>query len=154
VILRGFVLELTKSHDLSQTEIAKRSGLSQPLIHKILTGMGTPQVQSYQKLASAFPRAWNDYLLRHPTHREELSKAFGWVNRAGEIDVGDRRRSLLLLERALGLDRLPPVPQEAQARYQKRLREVMRRARRELQEYRKSLQTKSQARGRTRRRSV
>lgn len=154
MILRGFVLELTKSHDLSQTEIAKRSGLSQPLIHKILTGMGTPQVQSYQKLASAFPRAWNDYLLRHPTHREELSKAFGWVNRAGEIDVGDRRGSLLLLERALGLDRFPRVPPEVQARYQKRLREVMRRARRELQEYRKSLQTKSQARGRTRRRSV
>jgi transcriptional regulator with XRE-family HTH domain len=152
VILRGFVLELTKRHDLSQTEIAKRSGLSQPLIHKILTGMGTPQVQSYQKLASAFPEAWNDYLLRHPALQEDLSKAFGWVNRAGGIDVGARQDDLALLERVLGLDRLPPVPPEAHGHYQKRFREVMRRASRELQEYRKTLQTNSRTRkGRQRR---
>jgi len=108
--------------------------------------MGTPQVQSYQKLASAFPEAWNDYLLRHPTLQEELIKAFGWVNRTGEIDAKERRGNLELLEAVLGLDGLPPVPSEARGRYQKRLREVMRRASRELENYRKNLQAKSRTR--------
>ena len=148
------MLELTKRHELSQTEIAKRSGLSQPLIHKILTGIGTPEVRSYQKLASAFPEAWNDYLLRHPTVREDLNNAFGWVNRAGEIDVVARQGNLELFEKFLDLDRLAPVPAEARGRYQKRLREVMRRASRELQEYRKTLLAKSRTRKRSRRRSA
>ena len=154
MILRGFVLELTKGHDLSQTEIAKQSGLSQPLIHKILTGMGTPQVQSYQKLASAFPKAWDDYLRRHPALQEELRKAFGWVTRVGEIDAGTRKSDVELFERILGLSGLPEVPPEARGRYQKRLREVMHRATRELQAYRKNLLKKSQARVRNRRRNV
>ena len=148
MILRGFVLELTKRYELSQTEIARRSGLSQPLIHKVLSGLGTPQVRSYQKLASAFPEAWNDYLLRHPSLREDLSKAFGWVSRGEEINVVARPDNWELFEKLLGLDRLSQVPPEARDRYQKRLREVMRRASRELQEYRKKLQTKSRTRKR------
>jgi len=151
VILRGFVLELTKRHDLSQTEIAKRSGLSQPLIHKILTGMGRPQLQSYQKLASAFPEAWNDYMLRHPTLQEDLSKAFGWASRT---DVGVVRGNAELFERILGLEGLPPVPSETRDRYQRRLRVVMHRATRELQSFRKSLLAKTQTRDRSRRRNV
>ena len=146
MILRGFVLELTRKHDLSQTEIARRSGLSQPLIHKILTGMGTPQVRSYQKLAAAFPEAWNDYLLRHPALQEELVKEFGWVNRTREVDVGVRQDKLELLEAILGLAGLPPLPPEARGPYDKRLREIMRRASRELRTYRNNLRAKSRTR--------
>jgi hypothetical protein len=108
--------------------------------------MGTPQVQSYQKLAAAFPEAWNDYLLRHPALQEELIKSFGWVNRAREVEVGARQDKLELFEAILGLGGLPPVPPEARGRYQKRLREIMRRASRELQKYRNSLRPKARMR--------
>jgi transcriptional regulator with XRE-family HTH domain len=153
VALRGFVLELTRKQDLSQTEIARRSGLSQPLIHKILSGMGTPQMRTYQKLASAFPDAWSEYLQHHPSLRKELSDAFGWATERGEASVEVRRDVLGLFEASLGLDQLPPVPTEARERYQKRVREVMRRASRDLAQYRKVLLTQfrmRKGRGRSR----
>ena len=141
--LRGFILELTRKQDLSQTEIARRSGLSQPLIHKILSGMGTPQMRTYQKLASAFPDAWTDYLQRHPALQKDLSEAFGWATERGEANVEARRDALGLFEASLGLDQLPPLPSEARERYQKRVREVMQRASRDLAKYRKALLTES-----------
>jgi transcriptional regulator with XRE-family HTH domain len=153
VALRGFVLELTRKQDLSQTEIARRSGLSQPLIHKILSGMGTPQMRTYQKLASAFPDAWSDYLHRHPALQKELGEAFGWATERGELNVAERRDASILFEASLGLDKLPPVPLEARERYQKWVRKVMRRARHDLAKYRKRLLTESrtkEGRGRSR----
>ena len=144
--LRGFILELTRKQDLSQTEIARRSGLSQPLIHKILSGMGTPQMRTYQKLASAFPDAWIDYLQHHPALRKDLSEAFGWATERGEPNLEARRDVLGLFEASLGLDQLPPLPAEARERYQKRVREVMRRASRDLAKYRKALLTESRTR--------
>jgi len=147
VALRGFILELTRKQDLSQTEIARRSGLSQPLIHKILSGMGTPQMRTYQKLASAFPDAWTDYLQRHPALQKDLSEAFGWATERGEANVEARRDVLRLFEASLGLDQLPPLPSEARERYQKRVREVMRRASRDLAKYRKALLTESRTKG-------
>jgi len=150
VALRGFVLELTKREDLSQTKIARRSGLSQPLIHKILSGMGTPQMRTYQKLASAFPDEWNDYLQRHPTLQKELGQTFGWATERGELDIQARRNPLELFEASLGLDQLPRIPMEARERYQKRVRDVMRQASRDLTKYRKALVTTSRAKGRRR----
>ena len=144
--LRGFILELTRKQDLSQTEIARRSALSQPLIHKILSGMGTPQMRTYQKLASAFPDAWTDYLRRHPALQKDLSEAFGWATESGEANVEARRDVLGLFEASLGLDQLPPLPSEVRERYQKRVREVMRRASRDLAKYRKALLTESRTR--------
>jgi transcriptional regulator with XRE-family HTH domain len=154
VALRGFILELTRKHDLSQTEIAKRSGLSQPLIHKILSGMGTPQMRTYQKLASAFPDSWRSYLQRHPTLQKELGEAFGWATERGKLDAEQPLDTLGLFEATLGLDQLPPLPLEVRERYEKRVREVMRRATRDLASYRKVLLTESrtrEVRGRRRR---
>ncbi len=153
VALRGFVLELTRKQDLSQTEIARRSGLSQPLIHKILSGMGTPQMRTYQKLASAFPDAWSDYLQHHPAFQKELSETFGWATERGEASAESRWDVLRLFEASLGLDQLPPLPPEVRERYQERVREVMRRASRDLAKYRKALLTESrtrEGRGKTR----
>jgi transcriptional regulator with XRE-family HTH domain len=143
VALRGFVLELTSKHDLSQTEIAKISGLSQPLIHKILSGMGTPQMRTYQKLASAFPDSWRGYLQRHPTLQKELGEAFGWATERGKPDVEEALNTLGLFESTLGLDQLPQLPPDARKRYERRVREVMRRATRDLATYRKALLTES-----------
>jgi hypothetical protein len=99
------------------------------------------QMRTYQKLASAFPDAWSDYLHRHPALQKELGEAFGWATERGELNVAERRDAPILFEASLGLDQLPPLPLEAQERYQKRLREVMRRASRDLAKYRKALLT-------------
>jgi len=111
-------------------------------------------MRTYQKLASAFPDAWSDYLQRHPSLQKELSEAFGWATERGEASAESRRDVLRLFEASLGLDQLPSLPPEAQERYQKRVREVMRRASRDLAKYRKALLTESrtrEGRGRTRR---
>ena len=148
--LRGFVLELSKREDLSQTEIAKRSGLSQPLIHKILSGMGTPQMRTYQKLASAFPDEWSEYLQRRPTLQKELRQTFGWATVRGELNIQVRRDALELFEASLGLDQLPEIPMEARERYQKRVRNVMQQASRDLTKYRKVLLSTPRPKGRRR----
>ena len=148
--LRGFVLELSKREDLSQTEIAKRSGLSQPLIHKILSGMGTPQMRTYQKLASAFPDEWSDYLQRHPTLQKELGQTFGWAAVHGELNSQVRRDALELFEASLGMDQLPQIPMKARELYQKRVRAIMRQASRELTKYRNALLTTYRPKGRRR----
>jgi len=150
VALRGFVLELSKREDLSQTEIAKRSGLSQPLIHKILSGMGTPQMRTYQKLASAFPDEWSEYLQRHPTLQKELRQTFGWATVRGEPNIQVRRGALELFEASLGLDQLPEIPMEARERYQKRVRDIMQQASRDLTKYRKALLSTPRPKGRRR----
>jgi hypothetical protein len=104
-------------------------------------------MRTYQKLASAFPDAWTDYLQRHPALRKDLSEAFGWATERGEANVEARRDLLGLFEASLGLDQLPPLPSEARERYQKRVREVMRRASRDLAKYRKALLTEPRTRG-------
>ena len=139
MILRGFVLELTKKHGLSQTEIARKSGLSQPLIHKIIVGLGVPQMRTHQKLAAAFPEAWNDYLLRHPILEKELAQAFGWATKRTEAAPSMRQDCLVLFERSLRLEQLPPLPPAAQERYRRYVRKVMRWATRELRKYQKTL---------------
>ncbi len=138
--LRAFVLELHKKQGLSQTEIAKRSELSQGLIYKILAGIGTSQMRTYQKLASSFPDAWSDYLRRHPAFRRELGDAFGWATaptRPGTSRPGDASELFLL---SLGLDQPRELPPEAQERYRQRVREMMDRTVRDLKEYSRTLE--------------
>jgi hypothetical protein len=93
-------------------------------------------------------------LVVYTSYREkELGEAFGWATERGELNVAERRDASILFEASLGLDQLPPVPLEARERYQKRVRRVMRRARRDLAKYRKGLLTESrtkEGRGRSR----
>jgi transcriptional regulator with XRE-family HTH domain len=140
VNLRAFVLELHKKQGLSQTEIARRSELSQGLIYKILAGIGTSQMRTYQKLASSFPDEWSDYLRRHPGFRRELGDAFGWATnstRPGTSRPGDASELFLV---SLGLDQPSELPPEAQERYRQRVREMMDRTVRELKEYSRTLE--------------
>ena len=144
--LRGFVEQLHRKAGLSQTEIARESGLSQGLIYKILTGIGKPQMRTYQKLASAFPEAWAEYLKRHPAFRSELAEAFGWATDPNRIQPGLSRRGdrLLLLHSALAIDQPSQLGPEAQQRYRQRVREVMERVSRELTEYKETLEREFQ----------
>jgi transcriptional regulator with XRE-family HTH domain len=144
VSLRGFVLELHRKQGLSQTKIAIRSGLSQGLIYKILAGIGTPQMRTYQKLASAFPESWNGYLGRHPRFRKELAEAFGWA-------TGPEGDPLELFESLLEIDRARELSPEGLERYRARIREVMRRTARDLEDYRKTLEADTRSGGRKRR---
>jgi transcriptional regulator with XRE-family HTH domain len=140
VSLRGFVLELHRKEGLSQTKIAIRSGLSQGLIYKILAGIGIPQMRTYQKLAAAFPESWNAYLVGHPGFRKELAEAFGWA-RGPDLSVGRQPDNPLeLFESLLGVNRAHDLPPEALERYRRKIREVMRRAARDLGDYRKALE--------------
>ena len=142
--LRAFVLELHRKQGLSQTKIAIRSGLSQGLIYKILAGIGTPQMRTYQKLASAFPESWNGYLGRHPRFRKELAEAFGWA-------TGPERDPLELFESLLVIDRARELSPEGLERYRTRIREVMRRAAHDLEAYRKTLEADTRSGGRKQR---
>ena len=149
--LRGFVLELHRKEGLSQTKIAMRSGLSQGLIYKILAGIGSPQMRTYQKLAAAFPELWNVYLVRHPSFRKELAEAFGWATGPGSATGIERGNPLELFESLLGLERGHELPPEALEAYQAKIRELMRRAARDLTDYRKALEADVRRRGRKRR---
>ena len=96
-------------------------------------------MRTYQKLASAFPDSWRGYLQRHPTLQKELGEAFGWATERGKPEVEEPLDTLRFFEATLGLDQLPPLPPEVRERYEKRVREVMRRANRDLASYRKVL---------------
>ena len=157
MVLRGFVLELTKKHGLSQTEIARRSGLSQPLIHKIISGLGAPQMRTHQKLALAFPEEWNEHLLCHPALDKELIQAFGWATKRSHLQTSEGEDPVALFERSLGLPQFSPLPKAAGERYRKRIRKIMRWATRELHKYQKTLEAefgvgKAPRRARTRNR--
>jgi hypothetical protein len=78
VSLRGFVEELHKRRGLPQLTIAKTAGLSQGTIYKILAGMGQTEVETYRRLAGAFPELWSDYLKRHPAFQRQLTDDFSW----------------------------------------------------------------------------
>ena len=136
--LEGFVEELHRKRSLSQTEIARRAGLSQGAIYKILTGIGRPQLATYQKLSRAFPEAWRDYLRRHPSFRRELADTVGWAL----DEPSDTKRVLSdsvieladSLEPSHSKERLAQLSAQLRKRYHERVTELTRLVRRELAE--------------------
>jgi transcriptional regulator with XRE-family HTH domain len=148
VSLQEFVTELHKKQGLSQTEIAKKSGLSQGQIYKVLTGIGKHRRRTYGALATAFPRAWSDYLRRRPTFRAELRDAFGWTTSPGYPTVAQEADPIEFFESSLGLDSAARLSAQGRERYRVRVREVMREAKHKLEEYKKALEAESEtARG-------
>ena len=143
VSLQGFVTELHRKQGLSQTEIAKRSRLSQGQIYKVLTGLGKHRSRTYRALATAFPRAWNEYLRRHPTFQVELREAFGWTTSPGHPTDPEQADPIEFFESRLGLESARGLSAEARERYRERVREVMREATRKLEEYKKALEAES-----------
>ena len=131
-------MELHKRRGLSQTEIGKKSSLSQASIYKILAGIGTPRGQTYQKLATAFPEAWSDYIRRHSAFRKELSDIF-----SGSVPQGmDMAMSRLerFVQSDFGLTEIEDLPVEYRERYRRRLEHLMDGLITELALYRKQLQ--------------
>ncbi len=145
VSLRGFVTELHRKHRLSQTEIARRAGLSQGLIYKILAGLGTHQMRTYKQLISAFPAEWSDYLRRHPSIRRELDQAFGWAIRIESERQHWGSGIRALLEAELRAGDLEVLPDDRMRKYRGHARETIGKALLELTRYREALRRKTEA---------
>lgn len=114
--------------------------MSQGSIYKILAGIGYPQVHTYQKLASAFPDKWANYLRRHPSFRRELGRTFGWAALSKPSTVSEEREFIEFLESYLGLDQLSLLPLEYRERYRERVREILQGVAQQLEEYREALE--------------
>ncbi len=123
---------------LSQTEIGRKSRLSQASIYKILAGLGTPRSQTYQKLAAAFPEAWGDYVRRRPTFRKALANVFSGSVPQG-TDTGMSRLEQFV-QSDFGLTEIEELPAEYRERYRRRLEHLMDSLIKELVAYRRQLQ--------------
>ena len=143
--LQGFVRELHRKRGLSQTQIAKKSGLSQGLIYKMLAGIGTPQIRTYRSLASAFPDEWNDYLQRHPAFRRELSAAFGWAATPKPFAGSEHDELFELIIANVRSDQLRRLPPEYWERYRERALKSAYRLLQELEAHRKELEAEFRA---------
>jgi transcriptional regulator with XRE-family HTH domain len=65
---------------LSQSDIARRSGLSQSMINKVMQRRGTASSPAtYQRLCAAFWHQWVQFLEEHEDMRVRLAKEFQWV---------------------------------------------------------------------------
>lgn len=81
-ILRMFLQWLLVQHpDTSQSEIARRAGLSQSVVNKILvqTGNREPDPETYRALASTYEPDWTQFLREHPSASRELWSLYGWA---------------------------------------------------------------------------
>jgi len=138
VSLRGFVEELHKRHALSQSAIAKTAGLSQGAIYKILAGMGNPEIQTYRRLAAAFPELWRDYLKRHPTFQTQLRDDFSWshpedrLNPVAQGPTTQPRYQRYLERLSIQLNELP---KSRRVRYEKELQQFVARLLKEVEKF-------------------
>lgn len=81
-ILQTFVVWLqNEKPDLTQSAIARRSGLSQSLIYKLVAGMQRQETSSEttRALVEAYPQEWTEFLRRHPEARQQLRERYGWA---------------------------------------------------------------------------
>lgn len=82
MVLRDFIVWLcTERPSLSQSEIARRSGISQSFVNKLVRGGATkePSTHSYARVVSAFEDHWRRFLVEVPEAAEELRERYGWV---------------------------------------------------------------------------
>jgi transcriptional regulator with XRE-family HTH domain len=114
-------MELHKRQGLSQTEIGRRSGLSQASIYKLLAGIGRPRSRTYLKVIDTFPEAWRDYLERHPAARRELGDVLGTSHAAG----APRSRFERFVQSDFGLSDLQGLPKRYRDRYRRHLEVAM-----------------------------
>jgi transcriptional regulator with XRE-family HTH domain len=65
---------------LSQSDIARRSGLSQSMINKVMQRRGTASSPAtYQRLCAAFWHQWVQFLQEHEELRAQLARDYQWV---------------------------------------------------------------------------
>ena len=114
-------MELHKRQGLSQTEIGRRSGLSQASVYKLLAGIGKPRPRTHVKLIDAFPEAWRDYLERHPAVRRELGDILSTSPTAGV----PRNRFERFVQSDFGLADLQEVPKRYRDQYRRHLEVAM-----------------------------
>jgi transcriptional regulator with XRE-family HTH domain len=81
VPLREFLKSLVHRGGYSQSEIARRAGVSQAVVNKILVGNSSrePAPATYKGICTAFSVEWEEFLLSHAESRENLRETYGWA---------------------------------------------------------------------------
>jgi transcriptional regulator with XRE-family HTH domain len=110
VTLHRFVKRLVESGVVaSQSEIARRAGVSQGTVNKAFLETGEPDVDTCRKIAEAYPIEWADHLRDHDEYREDLRRRFAWAF-AGSPPIATSRtpeswRAIEAFERLFALDK-------------------------------------------------
>jgi transcriptional regulator with XRE-family HTH domain len=80
VLLKFLTWLIDRDATLSQSEIARRAGLSQSAVNKIFKQRGVAQsAETYEALATAFPTQWADFLAEHTRLAEELREQYSFT---------------------------------------------------------------------------
>src|SRR5436190_23075470 len=79
----------------SQSAIARRCGVSQSEIYKILSHTHTkPRLPTIQKITLAYWTEWQQYLTAHRQIREALALAYRWTRYEPVLTVAELRRRM------------------------------------------------------------
>jgi transcriptional regulator with XRE-family HTH domain len=80
-VLRDFILFVKQRHGWSESEIARRTNLSQSAISKIVVGGGVrrPDLETYRALCGTLAADWGQFLRTNPKHAQEVAEAFFWA---------------------------------------------------------------------------
>lgn len=140
--LQVFTAGLRKKLELSQTEIGRRSGVSQSAINKTIAGINKPHLETYAKLAKAFPLEWGNFLKQYPPFKAEIIESIKWMlpqelrtplEQIADIDSAMYQSIIDVLKFAE--QRAEKLPKSYRERYRDRVTEIIARVQRELTEY-------------------
>jgi transcriptional regulator with XRE-family HTH domain len=118
-LLREFIeYLLARDPHASQAGLARRCGLSQSVINKLILEAGTrrPDVETFQKLASGFPMDWAEFLEAHPDARQQIIEFFRFAlpfDTPSKAQEGDRELSEATRLLEIVFKSSPPATREA-----------------------------------------
>lgn len=91
-VLKSFIEYLQERYpDLTQSGLARKAGVSQGLINKIVLGGNTtePDPKTFRMIAESHLLDWQDFLRGRPNFSKSISEEFHWVETALERDKKD-----------------------------------------------------------------
>lgn len=79
--IAGAFIRWLLEQGLSQSEISRRTGVSQAWLSRTSLGSGAriPNPEFVGRLAQEFPEQWRTWRLSHPAVDKELARLFGWA---------------------------------------------------------------------------
>lgn len=81
-VLGPFISWLLETKNLSQSDVMRRTGVSQGWISRMISGSSRGEEGSLTtagRLLQVFQDEWAEYLASHPAARKELEQRFGWL---------------------------------------------------------------------------
>lgn len=94
MVLRDFLQSLVHNGRYNQSEIARRAGISQSTVNKLLVGHSRqePVPATYKGICAAFSLEWETFLRSHAEVREHLLETYGWAV-PGRLATGTSERT-------------------------------------------------------------